>query len=297
MARTLLSGLAQILGRVDFLAGRRLLYIADVRQVSGSWLIERFELVGEKARRLEPLELPRAAAARLPDGKRVSLEVPGSAPAIERLRPLHPLMMYEPQSEQVLFLCRPAERTQDRLPVLYDRFAHGARRFGGRAAGTVGPRAENAGRRCAGPPMGRQSRGGFAGPMRPKRAPAAATDRGRVSTPHQVGAGGDGRRLPGLATVAAAAGGAQSARGNGDQGGGPLQSGNPGAGPRRSSARRQGFHLRLRRRSVVLCHGARRRGPPVDDLRTARGAQDECRSRSISRHGTTRSARRAPSRA
>lgn len=116
MARALLAGLGQILGRMDFLAGRRLLYIADVRQVSGSWLIERFELVGEKARRLEPLELPRAAAARLPDGKSVSLEAPGSAPAVERLRPLHPLLMYEPQSEQVLFLCgRPSERRTDYL--------------------------------------------------------------------------------------------------------------------------------------------------------------------------------------
>ncbi|HUE18013.1 MAG TPA: serine/threonine-protein kinase, partial [Planctomycetaceae bacterium] len=116
MARTLLAGVAQILGRVDFLAGRRLLYISDVRQDSGNWLIERFELVGEKARRLETLQLPRAAAARLPDGKSVALEAPGSVPAVERLRSLNPLMMYEPHSEQVLFLCgRPGERRTDYL--------------------------------------------------------------------------------------------------------------------------------------------------------------------------------------
>lgn len=116
MARALLAGLSQLFVRVDFLAGRRLLYIADVRQVSGSWLIERFELVGEKARRLEPLEVPRAAAAHLPDGKRVLLESPGSTPALERLRPLHPLLMYEPQSEQFLFLCgRPGNRKTDYL--------------------------------------------------------------------------------------------------------------------------------------------------------------------------------------
>jgi eukaryotic-like serine/threonine-protein kinase len=116
MARALLAGLGQILGRIDFLAGRRLLYIADVRQAAGNWLIERFELVGEKARRLEPLELPRAAAARLPDGKRLILELPGTAPAIDRLRPLHPLLMYEPEKEQVLFLCgRPGEKKTDYL--------------------------------------------------------------------------------------------------------------------------------------------------------------------------------------
>jgi eukaryotic-like serine/threonine-protein kinase len=116
MSRALLAGLAQLLGRVDFLAGRRLLYIADVRQVSGNWHIERFEMLGEKARRLEALQLPRSAASRLPDGKRVALEVPGSAPAIERLRSLHPLITYEPQAEQVLFICgRPGERKTDYL--------------------------------------------------------------------------------------------------------------------------------------------------------------------------------------
>jgi eukaryotic-like serine/threonine-protein kinase len=116
MARALLAGLGQILGRVDFLAGRRLLYIADVRQVSGNWLIERFELVGEKARRLEALQFPRNAASRLPDGKSVALEASGSGPAIERLRSLHPLVMYQPESEQVLFICgRPGERRTDYL--------------------------------------------------------------------------------------------------------------------------------------------------------------------------------------
>ena len=116
MARTLLSGLAQVLARVDFLAGRRLLYIADVRQVAGNWQIEQFELIGEKARRLEPLKLPRAAAARLPDGKRVFLEVPGTAPDVERLRSLSPLIQYEAQNEHVLFLSgRPGEQRTDYL--------------------------------------------------------------------------------------------------------------------------------------------------------------------------------------
>lgn len=116
MSRALLVGLAQLLARVDLLAGRRLLYIADVRQVSGKWQIERFELLGEKARRLEPLELPRSAAAALPDGKRVAIEIPGAGPPLERLRSLHPLVMYEPQSEQVLFICgRPGERKTDYL--------------------------------------------------------------------------------------------------------------------------------------------------------------------------------------
>jgi WD40 repeat protein/serine/threonine protein kinase len=98
---TLLAGVAELLGRLDVLAGRRLLYAGDVRrQASGAWLVERYELLGESARRVESLQLPPAEAARLPHPERLYLEVPGSAV----LRPLHPLVVYDAEAGQVLFL-------------------------------------------------------------------------------------------------------------------------------------------------------------------------------------------------
>ena len=48
MGRAILPGIAEVLGRLNVLAGRRLVYFADVRrQASGHWLIERHELAGE----------------------------------------------------------------------------------------------------------------------------------------------------------------------------------------------------------------------------------------------------------
>jgi hypothetical protein len=46
MGRALLAGVAEVLGRLDVLAGRRLLYVAEVRQVAGVWLVQRYELAG-----------------------------------------------------------------------------------------------------------------------------------------------------------------------------------------------------------------------------------------------------------
>src|SRR5262249_35023605 len=48
MGRALLAGVAQLLARVDVLAGRQLLYVGDVRkQTADHWLIDRYELRGE----------------------------------------------------------------------------------------------------------------------------------------------------------------------------------------------------------------------------------------------------------
>jgi WD40 repeat protein len=122
LAGALLAALTELLGRLDVLAGRRLLYIAEVRQVGGVWLVQRYELTGESARRIESLEVPRAQAARLPDGERVYLAAPLApggeeplAPFSPRgrgvggegenpLRPLHPLLLYDAEAEAVLFL-------------------------------------------------------------------------------------------------------------------------------------------------------------------------------------------------
>jgi WD40 repeat protein/tetratricopeptide (TPR) repeat protein/serine/threonine protein kinase len=136
LAGGLLAGLAEVLGRLDVLAGRRLVYVGEVRQVGGVWLVQRFELTGESARRIASLELPREQAARLPDGERVYL---ASAPASARsedeaerareLRSLHPLLLYDAGAEEVLFLnarrgrqrteylCYTSGRTDDRADL------------------------------------------------------------------------------------------------------------------------------------------------------------------------------------
>jgi WD40 repeat protein/serine/threonine protein kinase len=100
MGRALLAGVAELLGRLDVLAGRRLLYVAEVRQAAGCWLVQRYELLGEAARRVESLELPRDATSRLPDAGRVYLEPPAGGPP----RPLHPLLLYEADTGEPLFL-------------------------------------------------------------------------------------------------------------------------------------------------------------------------------------------------
>jgi WD40 repeat protein/serine/threonine protein kinase len=100
MASTLLAALGELLGRLDVLAGRRLLYVAEVRQVGSVWLVQRFELHGEAARRIASLELPWEQATQLPRGELVCLEGPGDTD----LRPLHPLVLYDAESEKALYL-------------------------------------------------------------------------------------------------------------------------------------------------------------------------------------------------
>jgi serine/threonine protein kinase len=101
MGGAILAGTAEVLGRLDVLAGRRLLYIAEVRQSAGVWLALRYELLGESARRIESLELPRSEAARLPLAERLYLEpgvagrAAGVSPPMVPLKALHPLLIYE----------------------------------------------------------------------------------------------------------------------------------------------------------------------------------------------------------
>jgi serine/threonine protein kinase/tetratricopeptide (TPR) repeat protein len=107
MARKLLGGLAELLGRLDPLAGRRLVYVGDVRRrTDGSWLAERYLLAGPVAERLESLELPEAALSDLPHPDRLYLELPAADGAAGRgvLTPLHPLAVYDAESGEVLLL-------------------------------------------------------------------------------------------------------------------------------------------------------------------------------------------------
>jgi WD40 repeat protein/serine/threonine protein kinase len=99
MSRALLAGATQVLGRLDVLAGRRLLFVGEVRrQAAGHWLVELYALSGESAKRLESLEVAEAEAQRLPRPERVYLGVAGG------LRELHPLLYFEAGSAQAYFL-------------------------------------------------------------------------------------------------------------------------------------------------------------------------------------------------
>ena len=104
MGRILLPGVAELLGRLDVLAGRRLIYVEEVAfQKSGDHLVKRLDLSGESARRIESLEWPAAEAARLPRPEHVYLAGSGrDVPTA--LASLRPLLVYDPGLDEVLFL-------------------------------------------------------------------------------------------------------------------------------------------------------------------------------------------------
>jgi serine/threonine protein kinase len=107
MARALLGGVVEILGQVDVLAGRRLIYVGDVRrQSSGDWLVERYELIGESARRIESLELAERDQRALPYAERVYIEraASGAQDGRPALLGLNPLIHFQLESERVFFL-------------------------------------------------------------------------------------------------------------------------------------------------------------------------------------------------
>jgi serine/threonine protein kinase len=106
VGRALLPGVAELLGRLDVLAGRRLVYVEEVAfQKSGVHLVRRLELAGESARRIESLEWPANESARLPRPEQVYLD--GSArdaASAMALASLRPLLVYDSKLEEVLFL-------------------------------------------------------------------------------------------------------------------------------------------------------------------------------------------------
>jgi serine/threonine protein kinase len=107
MARALLGGLVELLGTLDVLAGRRLIFVGEVRRLSsGAWLVERYEMIGESPRRLESLEVAEGREADLPRPERVYLERPGGPPdaGLPLLLCLGPMVHFEPDSERVYFL-------------------------------------------------------------------------------------------------------------------------------------------------------------------------------------------------
>ena len=132
MGGALLTGVAELLGRMDLLAGRGLVYIEDVRRLaSGRWLIERFALIGEVARQIESQEQPESDTPQLPRPERIYFDVPGpqaigaertslvevAAPSEYLPRPsLHPLVIYDPARSEILFLN--AQRDRQRTEYL-----------------------------------------------------------------------------------------------------------------------------------------------------------------------------------
>jgi len=105
MSRALMAGVGELFGRLDTLAGGRLLFVADVRQVAANWLVERYQLIGETPRRIESVELSHAEASRLPFASRVYLD--GAADSVDPLKSLnslHPLVIHDADAAEVLFL-------------------------------------------------------------------------------------------------------------------------------------------------------------------------------------------------
>ncbi len=101
-APAMLAGVAEVLDRLDVLAGRRLVHAADVRRLAdGNWLVERFDLSADSVRRLESLTVAEAEAARLPRPGRLYLCGPDEA---DPWRSLHPLLAYDAEAERVFFL-------------------------------------------------------------------------------------------------------------------------------------------------------------------------------------------------
>ena len=109
MARTLRVGLGELLRRLDVLAGRRLVFVSEVRQTaSGDWQCDCFELLGLEPRPVEVLRWPADRAASLPRMQRLYLLPAGGMdqrPA--ELRPdrmLHPLVVFDAIADDMLFL-------------------------------------------------------------------------------------------------------------------------------------------------------------------------------------------------
>jgi serine/threonine protein kinase len=107
IGRVLLPGVAELLGRLDVLAGRRLIYVEEVAFLkSGSHLVRRLDLLGESARRIESREWPPADTSRLPRPEHVYLEAPDDdalAPGTGIVS-LRPLLIYDSGLGEVLFL-------------------------------------------------------------------------------------------------------------------------------------------------------------------------------------------------
>ncbi len=118
MSAVMLAGVWELWQTIDVLAGRQLIFIEDVRRLpSGSHRIIQWDLRGEQAEVLPPLDIVTSSTDSLPYPGRLYL-VPGTTSAVETgaedcridsWRLLYPLAIYE-KAQQELFLYGKAHR-------------------------------------------------------------------------------------------------------------------------------------------------------------------------------------------
>jgi len=115
LGRSLIAAMREILERLDPLAGRRLVYVGEVRRDPvGRWQIDGLNLESESARRMQAT-FPENHAIDLPRPKQVYLVGEGN-----QLVSLHPLVVFEFDLDEVLFLNgRPGEAHCEFLSYLF----------------------------------------------------------------------------------------------------------------------------------------------------------------------------------
>jgi len=101
--RAFLAGVAELLEKIDFLAGHQLIYIGEVKKLqSGSWSVERYELIGENAKRIVSLEIPADQIDILPSPNSVHIQTNNSQDF--KTSNLSPLLYYDFDSSEFFFL-------------------------------------------------------------------------------------------------------------------------------------------------------------------------------------------------
>jgi tetratricopeptide (TPR) repeat protein len=105
MGKAILLGISEFLGRLDVLAGRRLVHVSEVeREPSGLWLVRRLALVGEAAKGLEPVRMRSPQPDSLPHPQRLYLEcgvcADGDLPSMVSL---FPLVLFDWGAHKVFF--------------------------------------------------------------------------------------------------------------------------------------------------------------------------------------------------
>jgi serine/threonine protein kinase len=122
MASAILSGVSELLARLDVLAGGRMIYIDSVsRRPSGRFLVDGIELKGEGPSRIDLPEFAGAPDAGLPLPERVYLaflpaggatpEVGPPPPPAPAFWPLHPLVAFDPVERDFFFYARTVRNT------------------------------------------------------------------------------------------------------------------------------------------------------------------------------------------
>lgn len=108
----LYSGMGQLLKTLDVLGGRVMVYIADVRSLhTGDWLVDRYQLLGQKQKRLESFVVSAEYRNRLPSAQHVYLQLASTDAShlldsgqLPELSSLHPLTIFDFDKENMSFI-------------------------------------------------------------------------------------------------------------------------------------------------------------------------------------------------